>query len=162
MARKAKSNGVGRPSTYTSTIAAEICRRIAEGEPLVKICRDSAIPAYRTVLGWRVTNDEFAQLYARAREDAADTLADRICELAERVEKGELEAHAGRTAIDALKWVASKLKPRIYGERAHLEVSGGLKVETVKDHAPEWLQEMLAELAPAAITAGDEDEDTIH
>ncbi|MFB3051472.1 MAG: terminase small subunit, partial [Acidimicrobiia bacterium] len=37
-------------------MAAEICRRIGEGEPLVKICRDSAIPAYRTVLGWRVTN----------------------------------------------------------------------------------------------------------
>ncbi len=160
MARKAKANGVGRPSKYTSHVAAEICRRIAEGDPLVKICRDPAMPAYRTVLGWRVKNDKFSQLYARAREDAADTLADRICELAERVEKGELEAHAGRTAIDALKWVASKLKPRIYVERAHLEVSGGLKVETVKDHAPEWMQEMLA--APKAITAGDEDEDTLH
>ena len=157
MARKAKASGAGRPSTYTSHIAADICRRIAEGEPLVKICRDPAIPAYRTVLGWRVTNDEFSQLYARAREDAADTLADRICELAERVEKGELDAHPGRTAIDALKWVASKLKPRIYGERAHLEVSGGLKVETVKDHAPEWMQEMLTKPAAEA----DEDE-TVH
>ncbi len=149
MARKAKVNGVGRPSTYTSTIAAEICRRIAEGEPLVKICRDPAMPAYRTVLGWRVTNDEFAQLYARAREDAADTLADRICELAERVEKGELDAHAGRTAIDALKWVAAKLKPKVYGERSHLEVSGGLKVETVKDHAPEWMRDQLVPAAEA-------------
>ncbi len=158
MASKAKR--VGRPSKFTPALATEICRRIAEGEPLGKICRDPAMPAYRTVLGWRVTNDEFAQLYARAREDAADTLADRICELAERVEKGELDAHAGRTAIDALKWVASKLKPRVYGDRAHLEVSGGLKVETVKDHAPEWMQEMLAELAPAAITASDEDEDS--
>ncbi len=162
MARKAKANGVGRPSKYTSHIAAEICRRIAEGEPLTKICRDPKMPAYRTVLGWRVTNDEFAQLYARAREDAADTLADRICELAERVEKGELEAHAGRTAIDALKWVAAKLKPKVYGDRQQLELGGSLTVESPKDHAPEWLRERLAGLAPAAITASDEDEDTIH
>jgi len=34
--------------------------------------------------------------------------------------------------------------PGIYGDRSHLEVSGGLKVETLKDQAPEWLRERLA------------------
>jgi hypothetical protein len=63
----------GRPSTYTSSIAEQICERIAEGEPLTKICRDEQIPAYRTVLGWRVANKEFSQMYARARLDAGDT-----------------------------------------------------------------------------------------
>ncbi len=56
--------------------------------------------------------------------------------------------------------------PRVYGERAHLEVIGGLKVETVKDFAPQWLADRLRAPVPepalAAITAGDEDEDTIH
>jgi hypothetical protein len=72
----------GRPSKYTSLIAERICERIAEGEPLTKICKDQQVPAYRTVLGWRVANKEFQHMYARAREDAADTLADQIRELA--------------------------------------------------------------------------------
>jgi hypothetical protein len=67
-------------------MAEQICERIAEGEPLTRICKDRQIPAYRTVLGWRVANKEFQHMYARAREDAADTLADQIRELAERVE----------------------------------------------------------------------------
>ncbi len=44
----------------------------------------------------------------------------------------------------AAKLSLSKMLPGIYGDRSHLEVSGGLKVETLKDQAPEWLRERLA------------------
>ncbi len=125
-------------------MAERICERIAEGEPLTRICKDGQMPAYRTVLSWRVANEEFQQMYARARQDAADTLADQIRELAGRVERGELEPNAGRVAIDALKWIASKLKPREYGDRAQLDVAASLDVTTrVSDHAPEWIQRAL-------------------
>ncbi len=84
---------------------------------------------------------DFHDMYARAREDAADTLADEIITLARRVENGELNPHAGLVVIDALKWIASKLKPREYGERHHLEMSG--KVQAIdnkpSNNAPEWL-----------------------
>jgi hypothetical protein len=125
-------------------MAERICERIAEGEPLTRICKDRQIPAYRTVLNWRVANEEFQQMYARARQDAADTLADEIRELAGRVERGELEPNAGRVAIDALKWIASKLKPREYGDRAQIDVAASVDVTTrVIDHAPEWIQRAL-------------------
>jgi hypothetical protein len=134
----------GRPSKYTSLIAERICERIAEGEPLTKICKDQQVPAYRTVLGWRVANKEFQHMYARAREDAADTLADQIRELAGRVEKGKLEPNAGRVAIDALKWIASKLKPREYGDRSRMDMAGTLEVTTRPvDHMPEWMKQEL-------------------
>ncbi len=136
----------GRPSLYTSSMAERICERIAEGEPLIKICRDEQIPAYRTVLGWRATHKQFQQSYARARRDAADTLADQIRELAGRVERGELEPNAGRVAIDALKWVASKLKPRQYGDRAQLDVAARVDVTTrASDFCPEWMREQIEE-----------------
>jgi hypothetical protein len=127
-------------------MAERICERIAEGEPLTKICKDRQIPAYRTVLGWRVANEEFQHMYARAREDAADTLADQIRELAERVEKGKLEPNAGRVAIDALKWIASKLKPRQYGDRSRLDMTADLEVKTrVADNMPQWMKEAIEE-----------------
>ena len=136
----------GRPSTYTSSMAEQICERIAEGEPLTRICKDRQIPAYRTVLGWRAANKEFQQMYARARQDAADTLADQIRELAGRVERGELEPNAGRIVIDTLKWVASKLKPREYGDRAQLDVAASVDVTTrASDHCPEWMKEAIKE-----------------
>jgi hypothetical protein len=127
-------------------MAERICERIAEGEPLTRICKDRQVPAYRTVLGWRVANKEFQQMYARARQDAADTLADQIRELAGRVEKGELEPNAGRVSIDALKWIASKLKPREYGDRAQLDVAARVDVTTrASDHCPEWMKEAIEE-----------------
>ncbi len=136
----------GRPSTYTSSMAEQICERIAEGEPLTRICKDRQMPAYRTVLGWRVANEEFQHMYARAREDAADTLADQIRELAGRVEKGKLEPNAGRVAIDALKWIASKLKPRQYGDRAQLDVAARVDVTArASDFCPEWMREQIEE-----------------
>ncbi len=136
----------GRPSKYSPSLAEQICERIAEGEPLTRICKDRQIPAYRTVLGWRVANKEFQQMYARARQDAADTLADQIRELAGRVERGKLEPNAGRVAIDALKWIASKLKPREYGDRAQLDVAASVDVTTrVSDHCPEWMRKEIEE-----------------
>jgi hypothetical protein len=148
-------------------MAEEICERIAEGEPLTRICKDRQIPAYRTVLGWRVANEEFQQMYARARQDAADTLADEIRELAGRVERGELEPNAGRVAIDALKWVASKLKPREYGDRAQLDMTASLDVTTrPADNMPEWMREAIEEQSRAvrkkSETTGNGQTEPIH
>ncbi len=147
-----QSRKPGRPSTYTRAIADEICQRIAEGEPLTKICKDPRMPAYSTILGWRVGDmgdGEFSEKYARARQDGADALADKIRELAERVETGKLDPNAGRVAIDALKWIASKLKPRAYGDR--LELAGQVGTTTdVVDQAPEWLKQAIKERAAEA------------
>ncbi len=64
----------------------------------------------------------------------------------------KLDPHAARVAIDTIKWRLSKMMPRVYGERSHLEISGGLKVETVKDRAPEWMETALAGGAESAVT----------
>ena len=146
----------GRPSGYTQEIAETICERIAEGVPLVKICKGKGMPAYRTVLRWRTEKEGFSHLYAQARGDAADTLADKIQDLAERVELGTLDYNAGRVAIDALKWIASKLKPKSYGDRQAIEHQGEVKMRPI-DMAPEWLREDDEDDAASAVQ---EDEET--
>jgi hypothetical protein len=99
-------------------------------------------------------------MYARAREDCADTLADKICDLARRVETGELDYNAGRVAIDALKWIASKLKPKAYGDRQAIEHQGEVKVFQAKDHCPEWLQQAISDIH--AKSDQEDDEPTTH
>lgn len=91
------------------------------------------MPCMTTVFKWLREDEAFAQQYARAREDQADALADEIVAIADEAEvsakqDGEeirlaLDATAvarNRLRVDARKWVASKLKPKKYGERTTL------------------------------------------
>jgi hypothetical protein len=134
---------MARPSEYTAEQAIEICSRLAEGQSLVAICRDDALPDVRTVYRWLAKYDEFCQMYARAREDQADTLADQIIDIADTPvagiktktdDEGNVETTEGdmiehrRLQVDARKWIAAKLKPKKYGdkiEQTHQGPSGG-------------------------------------
>ena len=117
----------GRPTTYTTEIGLEICTRIAEGQPLTKICSQPDFPDVATVYRWLLAHPEFCEIYARAREDQADTLADEIIEIADE-SKGENMPGVQSAAlrVDARKWVAAKLKPRKYMDsRAVTGLEGG-------------------------------------
>jgi hypothetical protein len=128
----------GRPSSYTPEMGDYICERLIEGDSLRAICRDDDMPAPGTVLRWVANNPEFRIQYTRAREEQAETYADQIIAIAdeERVtvkdDKGEevqvvfdnVAVNRNRLRIDARKWVASKLKPKKYGDRITQEVPG--------------------------------------
>lgn len=113
----------------------QICSRLASGEPLTKICRDDSMPDVTTVYRWMAARDEFRQQYARAREDQADTLADEIIEISDDgtrdtyIVDGEERTNQdviarSRLRVDTRKWVASKMKPKKYGELVRQEHSG--------------------------------------
>ena len=123
----AKTKG-GRPGVYSDELADKICARIAGGESLAKICKGKAMPCRQSVQNWRNDIPAFMEKYSRAREDGADYYADQLLEIARDVRDGSLDQQAGRVAADILKWTASKLKPKSYGERieAHLTADSGL------------------------------------
>ena len=112
---------------YTPELADEICDLLSDGISLRKVCERDEMPSKVTVLKWLRTNDEFVTQYARAKDEAADSLADDIQDIGEKVLKGEYDANSARVAIDAKKWTASKLKPKKYSERLDL-TSGGEKI----------------------------------
>lgn len=126
---------MGRPSEYTQEKAAEICARLAEGESLRSICASDDMPDMKTVYRWIGANDEFRQQYALAREDQADTHADGLIDLSDTATP---ENHAAiRLQIDTRKWVASKLKPKKYGDKTdhNVAVSGKLMVGWLEPEA---------------------------
>jgi len=108
---------VGRPTDYTPEIAALICERVAQGEPLNAIYSEPNMPKRATVYGWIRKYPEFAAMYARAQEDRADYFADEIVAVAD---DSRLAPDDRRVRVDARKWVAAKLRPRRYGERVEL------------------------------------------
>lgn len=125
---------MGRPSTFTDEIAAEICDRIAIGDSLAQICRDEGMPAVRTVMRWLREKEDFRQQYVRAREEQADADADAVADVGRRTLSGELDPQAARVAIDALKWTAAKRQPKKYGDRVELagDAKAPLTVQVVR------------------------------
>lgn len=120
--RKAATKPVGAPALYNAALAERVCREIAQGKSLVAICKLKWAPSYTTVCKWRREIPEFAQMYARAREDQADYMADEIIKIADSA--NAINANAMRLRVDARKFIAAKLKPRVYGERAVVEHTG--------------------------------------
>lgn len=136
---------MGRPSLYTDEVAAAILERLADGESLRSICADDDLPNKSTVFRWLDAHDGFRDQYARAREMQADVLFDEILSIADeectmvRADKhgskdegdGNTEVVFDGTAVarnrlrvDARKWMAGKLRPKVYGEKVSAEIGG--------------------------------------
>lgn len=123
---------MARPSEYCKDKAADICARLAEGQSLRSICALENMPDVKTVYRWMGANEEFRQQYALAREDQADTLADEIIDISDDQTE---DPQSRRVRIDTRKWVASKLKPKKYGDKTdhNLQVAGKLVIGWQQD-----------------------------
>ena len=148
----ARRNANLRPRTtiYTPAIAAEILRRLTEGETLSRICADEHMPGRSTVKDWVLqliesVPDSFSADYARARACQADHYADDVVDLADgtavvadrlataAADRGaegldldvyrrvyNEEIQARRIRIDSRKWACGKIDPARYGDRTVL------------------------------------------
>lgn len=131
--------GPGQPTIYTTALAARICSKLGSGMSLVEICSADDMPCRDTVYLWLSKHPEFSDMYVRAREEQADTLADEIIVIADTpmegvktktLADGSVETTAGdmiehrKLRVDARKWVAAKLKPRKYGDLVRNEHTG--------------------------------------
>ena len=86
----------GRPSKYTPEIAAEICERLSNGEPLRAICRDDHMPAWQKIYEWMAKDDAAGEAgtglsgaIARARESGYDAIAEECLIIADTPKFGE-------------------------------------------------------------------------
>lgn len=128
---------MGRPTIYNKELADLICDKIASSNRgLAHICNEEGMPSRSTVHQWIVDNKEFSDKYARAREDQADFLAEEILTIADHSDKDTVIIYdkAGnpiptedkewtnrsRLRVDSRKWIASKLKPKKYGDKVEL------------------------------------------
>ena len=131
---------MGRPSKFTQKLANTICDRIAKGESVRLIAEDKDMPAQKTVYNWLKDRPEFLQQYMRAREDQADFWAEEIIEISDNTNDdittkknpdgteydtvNHEHIQRSRLRVDSRKWLASKLKPKRYGDTKKLELAG--------------------------------------
>ena len=109
----------------TDEIFETICARISAGESLREICDEKTMPTRKTFFAAMNERPDRVNSYARAREAQGDDQFERVCQIADKVERGELDPASARVAIDARKWIAGKLRPKVYGDKIDLSSSDG-------------------------------------
>lgn len=141
----------GRPSKYSKEVADLICEEIAStSKSLRTICKSENLPSVGTVLKWlREDTEGFVAQYTRAKEEQADLMADEILEISDNssndMVSGGVNVQRDRLRIESRKWLASKLKPKSYGEKLDLTTKGeqiGVSIN-ISDEAKEKLNEIL-------------------
>jgi hypothetical protein len=124
----------GRHSTYTPEIGDRICSLISTTTiGTNKLCKQyDWMPDETTIYEWRIVHNDFSQKYAKAKACQAELMAEKLHELCEvetyQDKDGVTRADTGMVAIqrlkvDTTKWYASKLAPKIYGDRSTVETT---------------------------------------
>lgn len=131
----------GQPTTFTQEIADRICEDIACGKSLRTICLPDHMPCVATIFNWFRTQPKFLEQYARAKEAQADALTEEMLDIADDGSNDWMEKHdkegssigwivngehvqRSRLRLDTRKWIASKLKPKKYGDKVTQELTG--------------------------------------
>lgn len=97
--------------------------QIEAGKSMREVCRMDGMPDHTTVIRWMRDDASLATRYARARMAQADVLFDRMEAVEEAVSAGTMDSHAARVVLDSMRWRASKLAPKVYGDRLDVSVS---------------------------------------
>lgn len=141
MAKAAKKKA-GRPSKFTRKLADRICELVAADpkNTIRRIAEKEGMPSDRTIFRWLEAYESFRQQYARAKEQQADLLVEEMLQIADdgSLDVEEREDRHGRVyeatnadvvqrsklMIDTRKWLAGKLRPKKYGDKTLMEVTG--------------------------------------
>lgn len=151
---------VGRPSDYDEETATVICERIAAGEVLTEICADDDMPNARTVSRWLMRHDDFARLYAHAREAQMHVEADQIRSLSDSVQADSDCVAKARLQVDARKWRAERLNRRVYGNSTKHEIDVAVHPANGPEQLPPGLDWLARQLPASDAAARSEPDDS--
>ncbi len=125
----------GRPTKYNDMLAKEICDTIASSSKgTKKLCSEhSHWPCQDTLFTWLKTYPEFSESYAKAKICQIELLVDEILEISDDASQDQYVNEQGilvsnppainraRLKVDTRKWLASKLVPKLYGNKIDIE-----------------------------------------
>jgi len=116
----------GRPTLYNAKIADEICAEIASSEKgLAHLCQyNPHWPTRQNIFVWLQNYPEFRDKYNNAKENQAEVMVDAMQSMVdeahkivnEETGKVKIDIPLLKLKVDTMKWHASKLMPKKFGE----------------------------------------------
>lgn len=113
-------------------IIESICDKLVDDVSLRSIAKQDGMPGLATILRWLEEYPELEDKYARARARQIEAILDSHGDIEERVLSGDLDANAARVVLASRQWRAEKLKPKVYGQKADLNVRGALTINRIE------------------------------
>lgn len=144
---------MGAVTTFDIDIAEEILERLRAGDSLRKACLtvqaahtsppspegttvlDARCPSPQTVLRWANDRDGvpahagFAEQYAQARATGWHLIGEEIVDIAD---DRTIPPEDKRLMVDARKWLAGKMLPRVFGEKLQLQHEGEIGLRVIR------------------------------
>ena len=121
------------PTKYSKQMVKDICDRLANGESIRSICRDTDMPTWETIRTWLRKKDGFQEEYSRSKQEGIEyMLGDnraKALETLERAKQGKGKVGLEEAAVLKLlmhdtRWTAGKLVPKVYGDKTQQQITG--------------------------------------
>lgn len=105
----------------TPELELDILSKITSGQSLRAIGRTKGMPSRETIMRWERENPKFATNVAHAREAKNEDDIESLEEINAKVLAGELGASEATVVSNNLKWVASRLLSKKYGDSTQVK-----------------------------------------
>lgn len=123
---------MGRPTLLNDDLTDYICSVVAtDHRSMAVLCKEyDRFPSFATLKDWRLKNSDFSAKYAKAKRFSVEMQAENLLDMCEtdkfidekgveRIDSGK--AQVQRLKVDTMKWIASKIAPKIYGDQKQIE-----------------------------------------
>ena len=128
---------------------------ISSGVALFEYCQVEDIP-YNVVQGRMRRSAELTARLGRAREARALVHVERMEDIANRVESGELAPKRAQVSLQARQWLSSRMDSKIWGDLQ--KVQADIKVQDVTEVYLDQLKDLMLHREPKVINPEDADE----
>jgi hypothetical protein len=128
---------------------------ISSGVALMEYCQVEDVP-YNVVQGRMRRSAELTARLSRAREARALVHVERMEDIANRVESGELDAKRASVSLQARQWLSSRMDSKIWGDLQKVEAN--IKVADVTEVYLDELKDLMQRREPKVINPEDADE----
>ena len=126
---------------------------ISAGVALMEYCQVEDIP-YNVVQGKIRRSADLTARLGRAREARASVHAERMEDIANRVESGELDPKRAQVSLQARQWLASRMDSKIWGDLQKVEAN--VKVADVTEVYLDQLKDLMQQRESKVINPEDE------
>lgn len=118
-------------------IVNDVCARVAAGEAVRNVLKESEFPDAVTFYKWLDADPEKVKQYARATEERSEGIFEEMLNIADtpvdgvttkttekgvEVTTGDMIQHR-RLQVETRKWMLGKMNPRKYGDKQQIEHS---------------------------------------
>lgn len=123
-------NGMKEAGPYSIMHRDYLLEQIAYGRTMRAICSEPGMPCESSVYYWMQRDDNFKRQYFEAKEIAGLVLGEQVMGVNDDIAKvlknanpSAVHVSALKLKSDNLKWGASKLAPKMYGDKSKVDLS---------------------------------------